>query len=132
MEKVRPDVVITFGPTGISGHEDHKAVRRAAMEAFRQYRPSATPEARLLYFAIPEDVARRFDLDVEGPEVQPNVLIDVTEFVEVKLRALRMYRSQEDAQERAELFEKQDWTDEGFHQVDPPLADGVVHSGFWG
>ena len=41
MVAVRPEVVITFGPTGISGHDDHKTIHRAATAAFHRYRPTA-------------------------------------------------------------------------------------------
>ena len=34
MASVRPEVVITFGPSGISDHDDHKTMHRAATEAF--------------------------------------------------------------------------------------------------
>ena len=131
MEELKPDRVITFGPTGISGHEDHKAMHRATLEAFHQYRKSTEVETRLLYPAIPLDLARQFDLEIEGPEVEPNVAIDVAEHMPLKLRALRTYRSQEDAQELAELFEQHHFTTESFHQIYPPVAGGAISSGFW-
>ncbi|RMD96853.1 MAG: hypothetical protein D6814_10620, partial [Calditrichaeota bacterium] len=37
MRRTRPDVVITFGPDGISGHPDHVAISHLTTEAFRQY-----------------------------------------------------------------------------------------------
>ena len=49
MERVKPDAVITWGPTGISGHDDHIAVHRATVEAFHRHRPSAAQEP-ILYF----------------------------------------------------------------------------------
>ncbi len=36
MAEVRPDTVLTFGPDGMTGHDDHKAVCRWATEAFAQ------------------------------------------------------------------------------------------------
>src|SRR5215470_16969450 len=42
MVAVQPEVVLTFGPSGISGHEDHKTIHRAATEAFhRGHGPTA-------------------------------------------------------------------------------------------
>ena len=35
MEEVRPDVVVTFGPDGMTGHDDHRAVSDWATEAWR-------------------------------------------------------------------------------------------------
>ena len=83
MERLKPDRVITFGPTGISGHEDHKAMHRATLEAFHQYRATAEVEPHLLYPAIPRDLARQFDLEIEGPEAEPNVAIDMAEHMPV-------------------------------------------------
>jgi len=34
--EVRPDVVLTFGPDGITGHRDHRTVSRWATEAWRR------------------------------------------------------------------------------------------------
>ena len=38
LEEERPDVVITFGPDGITGHPDHIAIGKAATEAFHRVR----------------------------------------------------------------------------------------------
>jgi LmbE family N-acetylglucosaminyl deacetylase len=36
MEDVRPDVVVTFGPDGMTGHPDHRAVSAWTREAWRE------------------------------------------------------------------------------------------------
>ncbi len=46
MEEVRPATVLTFGPDGMTGHDDHKTIGSWATEAFRL---SAPPGARLYY-----------------------------------------------------------------------------------
>jgi N-acetyl-1-D-myo-inositol-2-amino-2-deoxy-alpha-D-glucopyranoside deacetylase len=49
----RPDVVITFGPDGITGHPDHIAVGRAASEAFHRSRARLREgHRRLLHAAL--------------------------------------------------------------------------------
>ncbi len=131
MRRVQPDVVITFGPRGISRHEDHIAVHRAAVEAFHGHRRSVPEAPRLFYVAIPKDMAQRFELDLDGPEVNPHVMVDISETVAVKVRALRTYRSQQDAQELAELFEKRAPPFESFHQAWPPIPNGRIRPGFW-
>ena len=139
MDTARPDVVVTFGPTGISRHEDHVAVHKATWAAtakptrlaFHEYREAALREPRLMYVAIPGEMARRFELDIDGPEVEPTVCIDIAESMEAKLKALRMYRSQEDAQEIADFIEQEQVSIEYFHQAYPPVSDGAVASGFW-
>ena len=54
--EARPDVVVTFGPEGITGHTDHIAIGDAATEAFHLAR-RGSPETgfrRLLYSALAE------------------------------------------------------------------------------
>ena len=130
MERVQPDVVITWGPTGMSRHPDHIAVHRAAFEAFHAYAASAP--ARLFYAALPMDVARRFEAEIEGPEAAPTVRIDITAYLKTKAQALRIYRSQEDAQAIAEVLEQApSWTtSEYFHQA-YPASNGAPKSTLW-
>lgn len=118
MSNVQPDVVVTFGPTGITRHSDHVTVHKATLEAFHRHLASSG-HAKLYYFAIPKEIAEEFDLKAEGPEVSPTVQIDVSGYVELKLKVLRGYRSQEDIQELADMMEKRPWSSEWFHQVYP-------------
>lgn len=54
MAEERPDVVITFGPDGITGHPDHIAVSAATTEAFTQLRETGDGLRRLLYCTVPQ------------------------------------------------------------------------------
>ena len=131
MQRVRPDVVITWGPTGMSRHPDHIAVHQATVEAFHAYAASAP--ARLYYAALPLDVARRFEADLDGPEARPTIRIDITAHLQTKAKALRIYRSQEDAQAIAEVLEQApSWTaSEYFHQAYPAVDGAVPKSTLW-
>ena len=131
MRSVHPDVVLTFGPTGISRHDDHVTIHQATVEAFQLYRPGADPEPRLFFVAIPKGVVKEFGVEIDGVETEPTVMIDIEEFKDLKIRSWRMYRSQEDAQEVAAMFEKSPWGFECFHQAIPAASDGTVASGFW-
>ncbi|MEU7817710.1 PIG-L family deacetylase [Pseudonocardia sp. NPDC049154] len=51
VDAVAPDTVVTFGPDGITGHEDHQTVSAWATEA----RAIAAPKARLLYATTTEE-----------------------------------------------------------------------------
>ena len=130
MRRVRPDVVVTFGPLGISRHDDHIAVHRAATEAFLRYRTNGAGPA-LYYVAIPKEIARRFELDLDGVETEPTTLIDIGPQRALKVQALRTYRSQQDAQELAEMFERLPEAFEAFHQAHPSPGDGALRTGFW-
>ena len=131
MHRLAPDVVITFGPRGISDHEDHVTMHRASVEAFHAYRRESAREPSLYYPAIPTDLAEQFEISLDGPEIDPTTIIDTTETRAVKLRALRGYQSQEDAQELAGMFESLPMAVEAFHQAYPPVQEGVVATGFW-
>lgn len=131
MERVRPDIVITFGPLGISYHEDHITIHRATKEAFQRFRPSDDKEPRLFYVAIPRKAAERFELDLDGPDADPTTFIDISEDKPIKIKALRAYRSQEDAQWLAEMFESEPLSVESFHQAYPAVETGIVSTGFW-
>ncbi len=53
LDQERPDVVVTFGPDGITGHPDHIAIGRATDEAFHRVRRQGGPGLhRLLHTAI--------------------------------------------------------------------------------
>jgi LmbE family N-acetylglucosaminyl deacetylase len=131
MLRVKPTATITFGPHGISKHPDHTTLHKAVLEAFHAYRKEAGIEAALLYVALPGERVRKFELDLDGPETQPNITIDITLDFQTKLWGLRNYRSQEDAQFLAKMFEERDVRQEFFHQAYPPLPPGVMKHGFW-
>jgi N-acetylglucosamine malate deacetylase 2 len=131
LHRVQPDVVLTFGPLGISRHVDHVTMSQAATEAFHRYRQETGAEPRLLYVALRKEDADRFDLALDGPDVDPNVFVDVQEQWPLKVQALRMYRSQEDAQELADMFEAEPMGVETFHQAYPKLPPGTILRGFW-
>jgi LmbE family N-acetylglucosaminyl deacetylase len=64
LEQERPDVVLTFGPDGITGHPDHVAVGRATDEAFlRLAGAGGAGLRRLLHGAIKQSVIDRWNRD---------------------------------------------------------------------
>jgi N-acetylglucosamine malate deacetylase 2 len=132
MVAVQPEVVLTFGPTGISGHEDHKTVHRAATEAFHRYRPTAVVAPRLYDVAIPPEVAAQFAFRVHPSELTLSVCLDIAAVKPLKLQGLRMYRSQRDAQELAVLFASEQFSHEWFYQTYPVLPPTASPSrGLW-
>ena len=131
MQRLAPQVVITFGPMGISGHTDHIAIHQATVRAFHHYRTAAPHEPRLYYFALPASTAEQFGFSLDGPEIQPTVVIDVTAYLPLKIQAWRTYQSQEDAQRIAALFERTPVPFEAFHQAYPLADSGVSATGFW-
>jgi LmbE family N-acetylglucosaminyl deacetylase len=107
MEKVRPEVVITFGPDGISGHPDHVTIGKAATDAFDKASGKDGGPRKLYYVALPESAFSEADRGGEvfpRPDEEITTVIDISDFLETKLRALEQYRSQEDARWLVEMF----------------------------
>ena len=60
MAEERPDVVLTFGPDGVTGHPDHVAVGAATDAAFHTARATAGPGlCRLFHGAFPQSALDR-------------------------------------------------------------------------
>ena len=115
LRSARPHVVVTFGPEGITRHDDHIAVGQAATEAFHRARgPGTEADAfqRLYYVAIPQSELDRFwnalrargaDIgDPEGPFMPRGVpdesiavRVDCREVLRRKLDAIRAHRTQQ-------------------------------------
>ncbi len=138
MGRVQPDSVITFGPRGISHHEDHISIHQATTSAFHKYvteqgggRAGALGPLALYYVAISKEIVAQLGFDLEGVETQPNIVIDVSAQRDMKVRALKMYRSQEDAQEVAGFMQSASPLFEWFYQVHPPVSDHTVKGWLW-
>jgi LmbE family N-acetylglucosaminyl deacetylase len=117
LRPANPDVVITFGPEGVTGHADHIAVGAAATEAFHAARVGgADGFRRLLHSALMRSRLDRFSrlLRERGldpiDETQPfqprgtpdeafGVVVDGTALYERKLAALREHRTQAELQD---------------------------------
>jgi len=110
--EVRPDVLVTFGPDGITGHADHVAVGEAATDAFHVARAQAGGGfRRLLYNALSQtrlealnEMLRARGLEILDP-AQPftprgvsedaiDVTVDCSAAFERKVEALRCHRTQ--------------------------------------
>ncbi len=106
MRRLQPDVVITCGPDGISGHPDHVALSQIVTSAFwatsihtypweaERRERSRSPRASLYYVlrsaSLPKSCAR------PDGTTEPilTTSIDIREVGEQKLQAIRSYRSQ--------------------------------------
>lgn len=146
--EARPQVVVTFGPEGITKHDDHVTIGVVATEAFHRARAEATseendPEApfqRLLYVAIPTSEIERFweelrarGIDVgdpEGPFMPRGVpdgtvthRVDCTGMMKRKVEALHAHRTQrEEVDQIPEDLQEEMLGYECFVQAFPPVT----------
>jgi LmbE family N-acetylglucosaminyl deacetylase len=113
LDAVAPEVVVTFGAEGITGHTDHVTIGRAATEAFGALRTSASGRAfsRLLHTAVAQSRLDRLNELLRGrglepmdptqpfmprgvPDVAIGARVDVTPAYERKLEAIRCHKTQ--------------------------------------
>jgi LmbE family N-acetylglucosaminyl deacetylase len=102
IDDVRPDVIVTFGPDGMTGHPDHVAVSRWTTAA-----ATAVGHGRLLYATMTDDFVRQHEALHDsigvwmGGEPRPVAASDLALHVvptprerALKRRALRAHASQ--------------------------------------
>jgi LmbE family N-acetylglucosaminyl deacetylase len=116
----RPEVVLTFGPGGITRHPDHVAVHRATRAAFFAALAEGLPVRELLYDAVPPAAAARLGI-VDEPDGQPNTFVDVASTQHVKLQALEVHaRHVADAAERLARLQREPLPVETLFRAYPP------------
>jgi len=92
VREVRSQVMLTFGPDGLSGHPDHVAIGRCAREAFLR----AEEVAALYTVAIPHSVAERLDMKQVRPVPDEAIAlaVDISPAWEAKMAAIRCHATQ--------------------------------------
>jgi LmbE family N-acetylglucosaminyl deacetylase len=100
LHKLQPQVVITFGPDGITGHPDHIAIHRLVTQAFARvvgeaHHPPDQP-MRLFYLAHSAATAQGCGVPVAALQTQgPIAAIDVGAHLVTKVRAAQCHASQD-------------------------------------
>jgi N-acetylglucosamine malate deacetylase 2 len=108
MRKVEPEVVITFGSDGISGHADHIAIGKAATEAFKEYAQKNGAGPRLYYVTLPQSIIDKSESDITGrPDGEVTTSIDIGKFFDIKMSAIAAHNSQLDAREFVEMLRQE-------------------------
>jgi LmbE family N-acetylglucosaminyl deacetylase len=144
LKEARPEVVVTFGPEGITKHDDHITVGAAATEAFHQAQAGSEGGdafQRLLYVAIPSSEIDRFweSLRAKGEEVgdpeapfMPRGVpdesithrVDCTSVLKSKIEALHAHRTQRDEVDQIpEDLQEEVLGYECFVQAFPPVTE---------
>jgi LmbE family N-acetylglucosaminyl deacetylase len=97
IQELRPKVLLTWPPDGLSGHPDHVAVSRWTALAFQQAAAlGLDAPAALYHLAVPRSVAKALGLSHlhDVPDEQVTLTVDVTPVWEQKLAAIRCHRTQ--------------------------------------
>jgi len=92
VRQVRPQVLLSFGPDGLSGHPDHILVGQWAAEAFRRVEGAAA----LYTIAVPQALATRLGMKQVHPIPDETIAlsVDVSSVWETKLAAMRCHATQ--------------------------------------
>ena len=107
IRRVRPHVLVGFGPEGVSRHPDHIVMSAVASEAFDAAAdPSRFPEqlrnglspwapAKLYQFEVAQDIFERWGVPLAGvPRERLTTFIDTSAYVDRKIEAFRSHRTQ--------------------------------------
>lgn len=88
----KPQIVLTFGADGLSGHPDHIAIGRAAAEAFRR----AEEVAALYTVAVSRLLAESLGMKQirAVPDETIALAVDVSSVWETKMSAIQCHRTQ--------------------------------------
>jgi N-acetylglucosamine malate deacetylase 2 len=107
VRRVRPQVLIGFGPEGVSRHPDHQVMSRVALEAFDAAPdPSRFPDQignglrahaphKLYQFEIAREILDRWEIPLAGvPGRELTTFIDTSGVVETKIEAFSAHKTQ--------------------------------------
>ena len=143
MRELKPSVVVTMEPQGVTRHPDHIAVSKMTTDAFERVRPEGFLQ-RFYYAALPESWVNTFAEELErrglpsffnpddplAPQAAPDdsiaCVVDCSRWAHRKAEALRAHRTQ--SMEMIgwmpeEMFEPV-LGPEAFQRGFPPRADG--------
>jgi LmbE family N-acetylglucosaminyl deacetylase len=107
----RPEVILTFGPDGITGDTDHIVLSRAVTDAYRlageplafeddlEEDQVAWRAAKLYHLVVPQDrvqslLGDRAPVEGFGSSVEPTLALELGELAQLKLAAISRHVSQ--------------------------------------
>jgi LmbE family N-acetylglucosaminyl deacetylase len=131
IRRIRPDVVVTFGPDGISGHPDHVALSQIVTAGFwgagmstyltgKQGKAAPFRPSHLYYVLRSLSVLECCKPSSPQKARTLTTVVDIRGFGERKLEAMRAHRSQKHMQfSDPALIEKMLTAPENFHRAFP-------------
>jgi LmbE family N-acetylglucosaminyl deacetylase len=97
IDRLRADVLITWGPEGGTGHPDHRGTHSVVVQAFQQQQLLGYKPRKLYYALFPENPNPQ--LDDWAPETRVSrefitTEVDCSAFIAAAQRSIECYRSQ--------------------------------------
>jgi N-acetylglucosamine malate deacetylase 2 len=89
IEKAGAEVVIGYGPDGVTGHPDHKTGSAAATDAFKK-----SHAQRLYYICLPNFAASVFKMTTGMRTMKPTYQIDIRPYRKMKMLAMDEHATQ--------------------------------------
>lgn len=98
IQKLRPQVLLTWPSDGLSGHPDHVTVSRWTTMAYEEVAMDTEAPIALYHLNVPHSVANALNLAKlhSIPDEEISLTVDVSEVWEQKLAAIRCHRTQTD------------------------------------
>jgi N-acetylglucosamine malate deacetylase 2 len=92
IRELRPQIMLTFGADGLSGHPDHIVIGLTATEAFRR----AEDVSAIYTLAVPRSLATTLGMKQihSVPDEDITLAVDVSSVWEAKMAAIRSHRTQ--------------------------------------
>jgi len=92
VQEIMPQVILSFGPDGLSGHPDHIAVSEWAADAYRR-----SKEVAALYsITVPQSLVNKFGMRQlqPVPDEMITLSVDISPIWDTKLAAMRCHATQ--------------------------------------
>jgi LmbE family N-acetylglucosaminyl deacetylase len=92
MKEIQPQVLLSFGPDGLSGHPDHISIGSIASEAFQRFQKAGV----LYHLAVSVSLVRALGMHQLHPvaDSQITLSIDVSSVWNMKMKAIHCHASQ--------------------------------------
>lgn len=116
LDKVKPQIVLSFGPDGTTGHSDHKKLGEIVFNSVKEYRQQSNQPVKVYQMAFAQgnvqklkDIMSKINSDsfdfVEGvPEEKIVKTVDVTKYLDKIKKSLAQHKSQWSKDEAEGLY----------------------------
>lgn len=101
IEQVTPDVIITFGPDGLTGHPDHRTASNMVTQVFQQRSLLTHHPRKLYYLAWPESRFKDAPFPFNRPgfirgvsEEFVTTVVDVSRYLDTAFNSIQCHKTQ--------------------------------------